>query len=123
MHEMDETIFNKVRDFTVSELWPIKCKITPDTRIAHDFGVAGLDGYDYMEAFSKKFDVDLTDFNWGYYFGPEQGISPISLILYLYLKIRGNRENSCNLPSITIGHLVECVQKGKWFEPNNEQHA
>ncbi|MEW8053191.1 MAG: DUF1493 family protein [Candidatus Thiodiazotropha sp.] len=120
---MKDVTFEQVKEFTIRELWEIKKEITPNTRLAHDFGIVGLDGMEFIEAFAKEFNVKLDGFDWGYYFGPEEGVSLISLAKYLYEKIRGNDEMSCDLPPITLGHLVDCAQKGEWFEPNSVQNA
>ncbi|MCG7868292.1 MAG: DUF1493 family protein [Candidatus Thiodiazotropha taylori] len=120
---MKDVTFEQVKEFTIRELWQIKKEITPNTRLAHDFGIVGLDGMEFIEAFSKEFNVKLEGFDWSYYFGLEEGVSLISLAKYLYEKIRGKEEMSCDLPSITLGHLVDCAQKGEWFEPNSMQNA
>lgn len=121
--QMKDVTFEHVKEFAIRELWQIKGEISPNTRLAHDFGIAGLDGLEFIEAFSKEFNVKIDGFDWGYYFGPEKGVSLISLAKYLYEKVRGNEEVSCDLPPITLGHLVNCAKKGEWFEPNTVQNA
>ncbi|MBV2090282.1 MAG: DUF1493 family protein [Candidatus Thiodiazotropha sp. (ex Ctena orbiculata)] len=121
--QMKDVTFEHVKDFAIRELWQIKGEISPNTRLAHDFGIAGLDGLEFIEAFSKEFNVKIDGFDWVYYFGPEESVSLISLANYLYEKVQGNEEVSCDLSPITLGHLVNYAKKGEWFEPSTVQNA
>ena len=83
---MDKFSFEDVKQFTVKEIWDLP-EINENTCLVHDFQIAGLDGYDYMNAYSKRFNVDLDGFEWGKYFGPEASASPLDIINYFYNRL------------------------------------
>ena len=72
----DAGLATRVIDFLNHELGPGP-KITLDSRLAQDLGVAGDDGDDLMENFAKAFDVDLTGRDFLACFGHE-GTNPFS---------------------------------------------
>jgi len=112
---------NDIYDFSKKQLWSIQGEITETTSLAFDFNIAGLDGKEYMDEYSKVFSVDLEGFDWVTYFGPEAGGNPISLIYYLYKRfILGISDHEVSeLPDLNLGHLVECANNGKWSKPKN----
>ena len=117
---MNKITFEAIKDFTVSELWELDKTITRDTAIAHDFEIAGMDGMEFMNEYSKKFSVSLEGFDWVEYFGPETGGNPFSIFSYLYkrfIKKIPSRE-LVNLPELTIEHLMRCANEKRWSAPN-----
>lgn len=75
-----------------------------------------------MEAYSRRFGVDLEGFDWVEYFGSE-GLSvlwPIGALEYLWrLYVQGlSARQLVGLPELTLGHLVDCANTGKWQSPN-----
>ena len=120
---MSRFSFEDIRAFSVAELWDLRTAITERTALAHDFQVAGLDGQEFMAAYAQKFDVNMKDFDWIEYFGPEAGGNPLGPPLYLWQRyIRGiPARDLLDLPELTLGHLVECANEGQWKRP--AQHA
>lgn len=110
--------FEDVRKFTVSELWPLKHGEYESSCLAHDFRIAGEDGKEFMEAFSIRFKVSLAGFHWEQYFGPEAA-NPLGLARYFYMRlIKGKAARELtDLPELSLGHLVNCANAGKWIEP------
>jgi hypothetical protein len=115
------TTFEDVKAFALQELWQPSCALNADTALAQDFGIAGLDGRDFMEAYSRHFGVDLEGFDWVEYFGPE-GVSPlwpVGALKYLWCRVRGlSARDLVRLPELTLGHLVDCANAGKWRAPD-----
>ncbi len=107
-----------IRSFVEDGLWTLRQPITEHTALAHDFGVAGHDGKEFMEAYAARFGVDLGAFDWVEYFGPE-GVNPLGLVAYLYRRLvrRIPARDLVDLPEITLGHLVVCANRGRWESP------
>lgn len=116
---MSQVTFEDIRKFTVSELWEPSVPVTPRTALAHDFEIAGFDGRDFMEAYATRFGVRMTDFDWVVYFGPEVAGNPLGLVWYLWQRyVRGvSARDLVGLPELTLEHLMECANEGRWKPP------
>ena len=117
---MSAVTLEHIKSFAVEQLWPPRGPASEHTALAHDFGVAGYDGKEFMEAYASRFNVDLGEFDWVRYFGPEAGGNPFGLFAYLYKRlVRGvPTRQLVDLPEITLGHLVLCANLGKWQSPS-----
>jgi len=118
---MNVVTLEHIKRFAFEQLWPLRDPITEHTALAHDFGMAGHDGKEFMEAYASRFCVDLDVFDWVEYFGPEAGgADPFGLIAYLFKRfVLGKPARELvDLPEITLGHLVRCANLGKWQPPN-----
>jgi len=83
-------------------------KLLRETCLEADLGMTGDDAFEFLEDFSKKFNVDLSDFKIQEYFAPERD----GLLLGLMSFFIGKR----NLPpkkELTIGDLERAVSAGK----------
>jgi len=118
---MSRGTFDEIRAFAIQELWEPPDGVTERTSLAHDFGIAGLDGKEFMEKYAVRFGVDLEGFDWVTYFGPEGvGVgAPAGLITYLWRRFvqRIPRRALVELPELNLGHLVECANSGRWRSP------
>ena len=92
----------------------IKAPIDPCKSLFHDYKIAGLDGFDLMEAFSSEFSVDIAGFDFERYFGAELPFNPI---FYAFDMLRGVDRRKEVLP-LSVHHLHEVALRGHWFEPN-----
>ena len=112
------TSLDEIKAFTLAELWQIPGPISAKTALAHDFGIAGLDGKEFMEKYAGRFGVDLAGFDWIVYFGTE-GSNPLGILQYLWNRfVRGiSARDLTELPELTLGHLMECANSGKWKPP------
>ncbi len=119
-NNMTDITLNDIYIFSEKQLWPVKGEVTEATSLVYDFNIAGLDGKEYMDEFSKTFSVDLEGFDWVIYFGPEIGGNPLSLFYYLFSRfILGESEREIvGLPDLNLGHLIQCANNGKWSNPN-----
>ena len=88
-------------------------KITADTLVNDDLGVAGDDGIELMEAFANRFNVGLSTWEQDY-FGPE-GMSPFVIILLPYALLKwlfGN--NSSGLVHLPVAQFIKSAEAGQW---------
>ena len=84
---MDQALYERVKEFTREQLWEPKGGITPETRLVEDIRIAGLDGKEFIEEYSKEFSVELPGFDWVEYFGPE-GVGCLFPFVALFSVIR-----------------------------------
>jgi hypothetical protein len=89
--------FQEFSDF-VREVTGYKKAISPDTDIAHDLGVAGMDGEQFAEALLDKYGVKLTDDEILQHFGEERAMTPWHLVIWLLGKAE-------RLKPLTVGEL------------------
>lgn len=87
--------------FLRHEIGEDKLPMTRDTLIEDDLGVSGDDAEDLIIAFGKAFNVDVSNFNLGAYFGDEPG----GFLIWW----RKPRE----LKPFTIGHLEKAMLAGR----------
>jgi hypothetical protein len=113
--------FDEVRAFTIAELWDLPGGLTEQTALAHDLRIGGLDAKEFMEKYASRFDVALGNFDWIKYFGSEglSPLAPIALVAYLWQRyVRGMSARDLEtLPELTLGHLLECANRGHWTPP------
>ncbi len=116
---MNKITFDEVKVFTVNQLWDLKKEITENTCLAQNFLISGHDGYEYMQAFSKRFEMSLEKFDYVKYFDEENSISLISMFKYMYYRFikRKPVKELIDLPRLKLGHLLKCANLGKWTEP------
>jgi hypothetical protein len=118
-------------------------KVSLDTRLAWDLGLAGDDAEEFFEAFSREFAVDPTSLGtmgfeyhfgregWGIeavlagvllvplcllpwvWFGPYLG--GLLLLSYCYRKMQERRHGRGDIP-IRVRHLVDAAQAGRWLK-------
>lgn len=86
-------------------------EINLETEINHELGVAGDDGDRLMLAFARRFDVDVSRFPSGQYFGGEAAINPISLLWMLGRWAAGKRASP--LEPLTIRDLVDLARSSR----------
>ncbi|MDR2637746.1 MAG: DUF1493 family protein [Zoogloeaceae bacterium] len=72
---------------------PPRKQIDGGTRINWDLGVDGDDGLDLVIEFGKKFNVDISNFPFDDYFGPEAGMTPFSLLVFIWRILKGQPVN------------------------------
>ena len=94
--------------------------IYPHTTLYGDLGVAGEDGFELIQAFGVKFQVDLTDFQSERYFGSE-GVSILAPFSFLWLILshpfrqKRTPEEEANLQDIRIRDLIAFARAGRWM--------
>jgi len=66
-----ETLNAELVDFIREETLDPSLAITEDLSIENDLGISGDDAYEFMMAFSKRFSVNIRDFDYSDYFNSE----------------------------------------------------
>jgi Protein of unknown function (DUF1493) len=90
-------------------------RIRPDTTLVGDLGITGDDGIELLEAFSRRFGVDMSGCDCRRYFGLEGGGSPLAFFVWLsYLFKPGTPESKAGLQPITITDLVRAAESHRW---------
>lgn len=116
--EIDATVTVKIELLKqvralVAEYWnEPESRLFAETSVNCDLGMDGDDGVEFMDAFSVRFNVDLTEFPHDKYFGPEASATPISFINASIRRLTTGRWT--NLSPLTLRHLAEAVENGRW---------
>lgn len=106
---MKQTINDRVISF-VSE-W-LSCdvhKLYMDTRIGEDLGVDGDDAIELLEEYSKRFSVDLSEFPYNDYFGPEAGSNPLHFLIVIIHSLFNKKRKRLN--TLCIRDLIEGAER------------
>jgi hypothetical protein len=78
----------------------------------------GDDCFEFMEEFSRLFDVDITEFDWTRYnYSEAEEFDFLGVYLALFALI-GKRWPSADRPIFPIGvnHLIDVARAKKWFD-------
>ena len=102
---MDD-VFDRIKKFVIANHWDNDLPLNRNTTLQNDLKIYGDDAYEIITAFSKEFNVDISDFKPGDYFQPE-GDAVILSILRLFRKKREPYK------PLTLGALEQAVIKGK----------
>jgi Protein of unknown function (DUF1493) len=118
---MNALTLEDIKAFAAGELWTLQQPLTGATALAHDFGLAGHDGRDFMEAYALRFGVVMDGFDWVEYFGPESVGCPLGLLVWLYRRfvVGVPARHLTGLAEITLDHLHRCARAGRWEAPAN----
>ena len=81
-----------------------------NTDIEKDVGITGDDAADYLVEFGKRYNVDLSNFNFDDHFDPE-GYAPPGSIMSTFLLFECKNNN--DKKPLTIGDLLNAIAKGK----------
>jgi acyl carrier protein len=91
-----------ISSFLASQLGVDEATLAPDDSLLDDCGVDGDDFDDLMEAFSQRFEVDLSGYRWEFHHQGEAGLSS--------LFFRHTEDRIAVTPRL----LLECANAGKW---------
>jgi hypothetical protein len=81
-----------------------KKRIDANTKIGRDLGVDGDDAEELLQAFSKKFNVNINQFPFRDYFGPETAFNPVFFLWHIFF---GKK-----LKELTVNDLVKAAENG-----------
>ncbi|MBX3238279.1 MAG: DUF1493 family protein [Chitinophagaceae bacterium] len=116
---MSDEIFDRILLFIERERWKYKKKLSRETTLERDLGITGDDADDFMDAFFKEFNVDISSFDISNYFSGE-GFDPIG-ISRVILKLQGKKPPKKNLKDITLADLERAILAGKWIDPIEQE--
>ena len=114
---MTNDTLEAVRAFTAKEVGRDVQEIRLETSLFHDLGVDGADGWEFVEAFGKRFDVDTSGFEAGLHFGPEAAGNPFVWLWWLIT------DTWPKMIPITIADLVAAARSGRWQTPTHAPRA
>jgi hypothetical protein len=78
-------------------------------------GLDGDDAYEFMQAFSERFSVDLSAFPYNKYFGPEgNALLPLMIIMAIIRRLTTGMW-SASAP-LTLLQLAEAAEKRSWAD-------
>jgi len=100
-------ISRELVEFVSSELRIGSDRLQPTTRLLHDLGVDGDDGSELIEAFGRRFAVDLSAFEPARHFGAEG----LNVFAWLWGMIRGTPSE---LIPITLADLQASIESRRW---------
>ena len=107
---MKEDIFNRLQTFVIKESFVDDEEITRETKLEDDLGIKGNDAVEFLLAYSKEFNVDLSRFMAKDYFSPEGDVILPALIRLFTGKPKLNRKQ------LTVGHLERGIMEGRLDE-------
>ena len=106
----NDKILNELNTFIIKQAIVNNKAITRETKIEDDLGVTGDDSDEFLIAFGKEFNVDVSKFPIGNYFGDEgDQILPAIIRMFTGKKKRQTKK-------LTIGHLEKAVMAGRLDE-------
>ena len=132
---MDSALLERLKALISERQGVPEYEIWPSSRLAEDLGMAGADGWEFVESFADAFDVDITRFQSDPHFGPEAGSPLVGIILgavvvagsislwtlpvsaiglvagYHWLSRRSARSGPYTL---TVADLMEYAEAGEW---------
>ena len=103
-------MFNNLKEFVINQSAVNDQVITRSTQIEDDLGVSGDDAVEFIIAFGKEFNVDISKFMASDYFSSEGDFILPALVRFFTKKKK--RERKC----FTVGHLEKAVMAGKLDE-------
>jgi acyl carrier protein len=107
---MNDEVFNTLKAFVIKESAVDDEEIRRDTRLESDLGVTGDDAVDFLIAYGKTFNVDVTKFMAADYFdGEGDRILPAIIRLFTGKKKKANKV-------LTVGHLEKGIIAGRLDE-------
>lgn len=104
---MNNEIFNKLKDFVIHQSAVNDEIITRQTEIESDLGVYGDDAVEFILAFGKAFNVDVSNFMVSDYFNNEGDFILPTIIRFFTNTKKKERK------SFTVGHLEKAITTGK----------
>ncbi len=113
---MDIEIFNRVREFTVKQAGVSEDDVCETACLERDLGIYGDDAIEYLIAFGKAFNVDVSKFMAADYFSPEGDIILPGIIRAITGKKRQRRKE------LSIAHLIKAIKAGRLDEEIINSH-
>ena len=115
MPALDDSVMDFVAEFTGVK----RRRLTSNSTLLGDLGVDGADGWELIESFGKRFQVDLSRFQADRHFGPE-GLPIYAPFLWLWWLVswpcrRGQTpEARVGLKPIQISDLIAAARDRRW---------
>lgn len=115
MSALDESVMEFVAEFTGVR----RQQLTLASTLLGDLGIDGADGWELIEAFGQKFEVDLSAFRADRHFGPE-GLPIHAPFVWLWCLVSWpfrkpqTPEEHAGLRAIRISDLIAAAKEKRW---------
>ena len=100
-----DDIWRQIILFVKEERW--EGEFTRQTNLAKDIKLKGDDAYEFICLYSEKFNVDISEFNFGDFFYPEGDWILQNILKSIWI------QNSENKKNITLGDLERGIKNRK----------
>ncbi len=107
----EKALFEKLKEFIKRQTFVNDVEITSNTIIETEFGVTGDDAVDFIYAFRKEFNIDVSNFDISKHFKGEGD----GTLLTIFNFLRGKNIEESYTP-LTVGHLLKAISSGKLDE-------
>lgn len=107
---MENEISEELKHFVEEKRWKYDFPLIKTTQLEDDLQITGDDAVDFILAFGKKFNVDVSNFMAAEYFEPE-GDNIFPAIIRLF---KGEKKRK--LKVLTLGHLERAILHKKLNE-------
>lgn len=107
---MSEEILNQLINLIEKKMGKYKHQITRETYLEKDLGISGDDAIEFLLDYGKKFNVNMSGFDFKKYFTPEGD----SLLPTIIKTISGKKESK--IKELTVGDLERGIIAGRLNE-------
>ncbi len=107
---INDKILEKLIQFIIKQRWNYDFQLTKETTLENDLGIYGDDAVEFIIAFGKEFNVDVSKFMAADYFRSEGDFILPAIIRF----ITGRKKKVRKV--LTIGHLEKAVIAGRLDE-------
>lgn len=103
-------VFEKLNQFVTEQRWEYDFPLTKDTTVKEELKITGDDAVDFLIAYGKKFNVDVSHFMAADYFDGEGDV----ILPAIIRSITGKKKPLKKI--LTLGHLEKGIIAGKLDE-------
>ena len=107
---MSSEIFDKIKKFTVKQAAVTEEEVTENASLENDLGVSGDDAVEFIIAFGKEFNVDVSKFMAADYFSPEGDFILPAIIRFFTGKKKTKQKD------LILKHLEKAMIAGRLDE-------
>ena len=119
--EMNPELYARVKTLVMKQTGFVsEEKLTPETHLADDLGVAGDDGYELLETFCEEFEIqNMSEIEPSKYFGTEGGPNPFFIYVFFYdlLFARNKLKDTDSSAPLYLRDLIKSAEARKWIPP------
>lgn len=101
---------NNLREFILTKLAVDEEDILPETRIEEDLGIYGDEAMEFITAFAKEFNVNISHFMAAEYFSPEGDF----ILPAIFRMLTGRKKKKQK--TLKIIHLENAIKEGRLDE-------
>jgi hypothetical protein len=114
--DADHQLLARLESFLRRETGTQRLGIAPETDLVRHLGVDGSDGVDLMRKYGEGFQVDMSGFRPGDYFGPEGSFNPFAIFFLSWWRRRRA------LPPLLVEDLVRVARTRRWLAAARYHH-